>query len=203
MSITEHKARELPFISQIPRPGDGFPSVDLAEHWRYRGCGIACLRMVLEGLGAEAQGYWALVAEGLDRRAYNERGWIHQGLVDMARDRGIAASSKRQTTVTGVSEDLQAGHVVVASVTACLRGGQASASGTPQPRGGHLVVVTGVRVGDLGALDALRVHHPSAVEANNWQNRWIPYDNFERSFNHAHMVFGPAARPLTPFAARP
>ena len=36
-----------PLISQIPGPDDGFPSPDLAEHWRPRGCGIACLRMIL------------------------------------------------------------------------------------------------------------------------------------------------------------
>jgi hypothetical protein len=186
---TDHLVAGYPFISQMPLPGDGFPSPADAEHWRTRGCGIACLRMVLAGLTGEAGGYWSLVAEGLRRDAYCDRGWIHQGLVAMARDRGIDARSRRATGPADVAADVMAQAAVVASVTPCFKGGQLSVTGAARPRGGHLVLVNGVRLDEHRRPAAFRVHHPSATAEHNWQDRWIGAAAFDRSFNAAHMVF--------------
>ncbi|MCP5033949.1 MAG: hypothetical protein GY939_19280 [Actinomycetia bacterium] len=189
VAITEIPVGDL--ISQIPGPEDGFPSPELAEHWRLRGCGIACVRMVLESFGTDPGPAWPLIDEGLQAGSYCDRGWIHQGLVDMAQRRGITGRAQRGTTAD-VAASITRGHLVIASVTVCFRGGQPhpSRAGTYQP-GGHLVLVTGAAIDTGGAPTALRTHHPSATEKNNWPNHWVDHDTFAQSFSGAYILFHP------------
>ena len=186
-------------ISQIPQPGDGFPSEAEAEHWRLRGCGIACLRMVLDAHAAPSETYWSLVTEGVERGAYCDRGWIHQGLVDMAAQRGIPGRAYRRSQLTDVVDELESGRLVIASVSVCFRGGQTSPTGDRYPSGGHLVLVTGVRRSG-SELEAFRVHHPSATPANNWANRWVDVPAVEASFSGNYLAFdpAPASAPIVP-----
>lgn len=192
LSPGETLIEDVPFFSQHPGDDHDFPNAELAAYWRLRGCGIACLRMVIAGAAADPvvnSSYWSLVKEGLDRGMYNDRGWIHQGLVEMAQDYGVAGSSRRRTTIVEVAGDVQSGRLVIASVTLCFRGGQKKPSGGTYEKGGHLVVVNGADVDEKQRVRRLRVHHPSASLHNNWQSRWITVEAFERSFSSTHMAF--------------
>lgn len=105
-----------------------------AGFWAERGCGVACLRMILHFFTGREEAYADLLAEGVGQGAYGDRGWIHAGLAAMAQRRGIAA---RACAVQGAAElraVLEHGPVI-ASVTL----------GFPEDgrRGGHLVVVCG------------------------------------------------------------
>ncbi len=180
-----------PLISQIPTDDDGFPTKALAEHWRLRGCGIACLRMVLSNYRIDHGSYWSLVSEGLDAGAYCDQGWIHQGLVDMARRHGLTGWAHRSRTTTDLCGELTNARLVVASVTVCFRGGMArpgTANDFYSP-GGHLVVVTGARVTANGEPAEFRVHHPSATESNNLSDHWVTQDRFEASFSGNYIAF--------------
>lgn len=180
-----------PLISQIPRATDGFPSEAVAEHWRLRGCGIACLRMVLSAYGMDHGSYWSLINEGVAAGAYCDRGWIHHGLVDMAFRHGVAGWAQRNRTTTQLGEELIAGHLVIASVTVCFRGGQprADAPDHVHSPGGHLVLVTGVQLASDGQPIMLRVHHPSATAANNLSDQWVSNERFTASFTGSYMAF--------------
>ena len=180
-----------PLISQIPSDDDGFPTSDLAEHWRLRGCGIACLRMILSTYGTDHGSYWSLVNEGLDAGAYCDRGWIHQGLVDVAFRYGVAGWARRDRTIGQLCDELIAGHLVIASVTVCFRGGQAQADSPDKVHspGGHLVLVTGARLTSTGEPTELRVHHPSATVANNLSDHWVAHEQFSASFSGNFMAF--------------
>ena len=180
-----------PLISQIPRPDDGFPSPDLAEHWRPRGCGIACLRMILSSYRIDHGSYWSLISEGLQTGAYCDRGWIHQGLLDMATRHGLPGTAHRNRTTTHLSNDLLAGHLLIASVTVCFRGGQprSDASNQVHTPGGHLVVVTGTRLDNTGGPTEFRVHHPSATPTNNLSNHWVTHERFAASFSGNYLTF--------------
>lgn len=180
-----------PLISQIPVDGDGFPTTDLAEHWRARGCGIACLRMILSTYKIEHGSYWSLISDGVDTGAYCDRGWIHRGLVDMAFRHGVDGWAHRNQTTSQLCVELIAGHLVIASVTVCFRGGQPrpDAPDTTYSSGGHLVLVTGARFAGTGDPAWLRVHHPSATPANNLSDRWVSAERFKSSFSGNYMAF--------------
>lgn len=191
-----HSAREVlvpvgPLISQIPSVDDEFPSQALAEHWRLRGCGIACLRMILSTYGIDHGSYWSLVNEGLDAGAYCDRGWIHHGLVDLAFRHDVAGRAQRNRTTSELCDELAAGHLVIASVTVCFRGGQAQTDAPDKVHspGGHLVLVTGARLASTGEPTELRVHHPSATPANNLSDHWVAYGQFTASFSGNYMAF--------------
>ena len=186
-------------ISQIPEPGDQFPSAELADHWRQRGCGIACIRMVLKSFGVQPDPYWPLIQEGLEADSYCDRGWVHQGLVDMAQRRGILGQAKRNATAQDVAVEIAQGALAIASVTVCFRGGQHNPSddGRCYRSGGHLVLVTGVTTDHTGEPARFRVHHPSATEHNNWANRWVNVTAFTASFSGSYMAFGPASATST------
>lgn len=110
-----------------------------AGFWAERGCGVACLRMILHFFTGRDEAYVDLLAEGVGWGAYGDRGWIHAGLAAMARRRGIAA---RACAVQGAAElhAVLAQGPVIASVTL----------GFPEDgrRGGHLVVVCGFEEGE-------------------------------------------------------
>jgi hypothetical protein len=182
-------------ISQIPCPDDGFPSAELAEHWRPRGCGIACVRMILTSHGIDPGSYWSLIEEGVAAGAHCDKGWIHQGLVDLIELRGINGHARQHATTADLAGDLLTRSLAIASVTVCFRGGQPLPSGDGVYRpGGHLVVVSGVETDSDGRPTAFRVHHPSATPANNWANRWINTTLFSPSFSGAYLRFpSPAA----------
>ncbi len=108
----------------------------------------------------------------------------------MAGRRGIAGQTRRGTT-TDLATDINSGQLVIASVTACFRGGHPDAAGGVNQRGGHLVLVTGAATDTAGTPTSLRVHHPSATRENNWPNRWVDNDTFMASFSGAYMLFQP------------
>ncbi len=180
-----------PLISQIPADGDGFPTQELADHWRLRGCGIACLRMILSTYEIEHGSYWSLINEGVDSGAYCDRGWIHHGLVDMASRREVNGWANRNRSTTQLCDELLTGHLVISSVTVCFRGGQprTDAPNEVYSPGGHLVVVSGARLADNGDPTEFRVHHPSATRVNNLSDHWVTHDEFAASFSGNYMAF--------------
>jgi len=147
--------------------------------------------MILSSYGADHASYWSLVNEGLDTGAYCERGWIHHGLVDIAFRHGVAGWSHRNRTIRQLCGELIAGHLVIASVTVCFRGGQPQADVPDKVHspGGHLVLVTGARLASTGEPTELRVHHPSATSANNLSDHWVAHEQFTASFSGNYMAF--------------
>jgi len=112
------------------------PQMD-ATNWGDRCCGIACLRSLLAFYQLPVPSAAALLLEGLERGAWSSKGWIHTGLVDLARQHnltGVAAGvddcvALRRLTLTGTP-------VLVSCTHQFPQDGR---------RGGHLVIVTGVR----------------------------------------------------------
>lgn len=175
-------------ISQIPLATDRFPSDTEANHWRPRGCGIACLRMVLAANNIDDPGYYELITQGIKAGAYCDRGWIHQGLVNLAASHGLQGQTRRGTP-DDIVDSLTTGHLVIASVTVRFLGGYPQANGHPRSPGGHLVMVTGVRSKPNKQHTAFRVHHPSSNTNYNWSNRWIANRPFTASFAGTYIEF--------------
>lgn len=180
----------VPFYSQIPNwNGDnsGFPSIEDANHWRPRGCGIACFRMVVACLSSDdrlkKRSYWNWICEGLDRRAYCDKGWIHDGLRDMAIAHGIESVSHRGVNLEFVKGLLAEGWIIIASVSVGFRGGETREDGTIIGKGGHLALAIGCN--DQGIV----FNHPSAKEERNWKGVCVDYDKVQRSFSNNCIAF--------------
>lgn len=57
---------------------EGFSSFSEADSWTFRSCGIASLRMILEGLGKQVERHGTMIVKGVAAGAYKEGvGWIH------------------------------------------------------------------------------------------------------------------------------
>ncbi len=141
------KTKRVPFCSQVVnRNGEdsGFPSEDEIRKWESNACGIACLRMVLEDHGfnnrKKRPAYWELLSLAVSRGVYCEKGWIHKGLLELAREYGIDGQCHRNKTVTDVADAIGRGSICIVSVTKYFLGEEQDGSSRILPRGGHLVV---------------------------------------------------------------
>ena len=187
----------VPFYSQRIPTGQGaefgFGSEAEAEYWTARGCGIACLRMVIDGFRRirrlkpmARQG--ELIRQGLDIGAYCEKGWIHSGLVRLARNAGLDGRCFRNAGVDDIVRELVLGRPCIASVTAGFDGGEPDWQGHPTRRGGHLVVVIGI-VNEESKVSAFIVNHPSSDSKYEWEQRAVDLNLFCRSFAGLFMSF--------------
>jgi hypothetical protein len=193
----------IPFHSQLVDPSApdfaGFRSLAEATHWQDRGCGIACLRMILEALNPAAAlpRYGELVYEGLDINAYCERGWIHEGLVRLAAAHGVSGRAFRGASPKDVAGQILHDRPCIVSITAAFAGARKEASGRLLPPGGHLAVAFGYSQ-DEGGLGGFLVHHPSRSPQNNWQGKMVDRRSFELSFSGNFMAFGSAKASIEP-----
>lgn len=178
---------KLPFYTQRMTAenwqAEGFPSLAEAESWCSRGCGIASLRMVLDGFGCGCGRQWDMIAQGLAKGAYRAGvGWIHWGLAHMAEAYGIFGEAKRGKTVSDLQRDLENGFVCIVSITPNFRFGQKKADGSVYGKGGHLVPVYGYMMQD-GAITDFLLHHPSMYQEGNRVDWAVPIQTFSDSFS--------------------
>ena len=86
---------------------EGFSSFSEADSWTFRSCGIASLRMILEGLGKQVERHGTMIAKGVAAGAYKEGvGWIHWGLAKLAADYGIYGEALREKTAEDLKQEL-------------------------------------------------------------------------------------------------
>ena len=105
--------------------------------------------------------YWNLLQSGLARGAYSDNGWIHHGLLEMARDYGIQGQCHRHTNIEHVINTIGRNSVCIVSVTRYFLGGQKDDAGNPLPKGGHLVVAYDT-VNDDHGITGIVCNHPSS-----------------------------------------
>ena len=184
---------ELPFYTQrITEENwqqEAFPSLEEGQSWTMRGCGIASLRMVLDGFGKHCEKQGTMIAKGLAGNAYKDGvGWIHQGLAEMAEAYGIFAKALRQKEADHVQKALEQGYPCMVSVTPFFRGGKQKTDGSIYKKGGHLVPVFGYETKD-NLLSAFLVHHPSAWKEDNVANMWVSLADFTASFSGNFICF--------------
>jgi hypothetical protein len=187
--------RSVPFHSQIVNwhgEDSGFPTVGEANEWQQNGCGIACLRMILDHYrrpaGPPEPSYWQILGMAVERGAYSERGWIHQGLLDLAGSFGLSGRCHRQKGVADLVEAISRRSICIVSVTVGFLGGEADGEGKVRPTGGHLVVAYGLEP-DGGPSTAIRCNHPSSREDWNKAGWGVDLPRWESSFSGNFIEF--------------
>lgn len=188
---------EIPFYSQRVDFNDiklqGFESIDDAKYWQDRGCGIASIKMIIDGFQIyrgfkPSEPYGKLVYRSLKIGAHCEHGWIHKGLVSLAKQYKILGQAFRLSKVNDIQNEIEKNRPCIASVSGGFKGGNLNSRGEVIRKGGHLVVVKGV-VKEKGELQGFIVNHPSSYWDFNWENHFVNVANFERSFSGAFMSF--------------
>ncbi len=169
---------------------EDFPSLELAEHWTFRSCGIASLRMLLDAYGKGGGSHWAMIEKGIAAGAYKDGvGWIHWGLAHMAEEYGLFAEALRGQSPAELVAALDEGCPCIISIAPFFLGGQPNPyNGGVYGKGGHLVPCFGYETED-GELTALLVHHPSAFAEKNIPEWWVPIDRVLASFGGNFIRF--------------
>lgn len=172
---------EVPFYSQ--RIGSdwkskGYPNRWAAKYWESRACGIACVRMIVEGLaGVVPPNEYSIISSLGWRGGYIPgKGWVHRSLIEYAGRYGITGEWHRAETREQILELFRdsAEQLGIASVSVGL---------TPGVRGGHLVVI--IDVSERGLV----IHHPSSDETYEMENWFVPWNRFMDSYAQAIMIF--------------
>ncbi len=189
---------EFPFytqrMTQESWQAEGFSSFAEADSWTMRSCGIASLRMVLDGFGKNCGRHGPMIQEGLNAGAYQQGvGWIHWGLAKMAAKYGIFGEALRGKTIADLKRELDQGHPCIISIAPFFQGGKPRPEGGVYGKSGHLIPVLGYETED-GELTAFLVHHPSAFAENNKADWWVPIDIFTASFSGNYIYFRPMGR---------
>ena len=93
------KILDIPYYSQYRDVKD--------EYWKPRACGILCLKMILDFLKIKINGTDDFIQNANEKKAYGENGWIHQGLIDIAKDFDV--EMKRKEYKNDENDDLEKG----------------------------------------------------------------------------------------------
>lgn len=188
----------VPFCKQQITRGNyreaGFVSYEEAKHWENRSCGIICLKMVIKALKQDLMPTTKeLIEVGLKKHAYDERkGWIHRGLLEIGKEYGLNGNRESIGEDTEkIREHLIKKQIVIASVSHGFEVGKEyeleDGSIYTVPKGGHLVVIYGVKENN-GLSDKFFLHHPSSYEDYEWPNYEIDRENFLKSFSKAGNI---------------
>lgn len=170
----------VPFVSQYEGITD--------PAWRWRGCGIVALHMVMRFWHSRnplraAPSVEALLGRGIEIGAYREGiGWTHRGLVDVARQFGYdgfnADHAPNSPTPKSAEEVWQL-------ISDALREGPVLASVyhylDPTHGGGHIIVITGVED------DLVSFNDPEEVNENEGK-KFIARSRFLQGFKNRFIV---------------
>ena len=132
--------RQVPYISQNMTLSDGFINEQEARYLSSKACGAACLKAILIALGGKAEGIsvkeltLAAIRDGYYRNEIG--GWIHKGIIQMAKGYGLDAKRKNIFNKPWkLIKYLSDGYLIMVSVSLYFN---------PIKQGGHLIVIKGV-----------------------------------------------------------
>ncbi len=173
---------------------EGYSTLEEGLSWTTRTCGIASVRMVIDGVRA-ARGLGPcpcqaeMLRQGLELGGYKEGvGWIHRSLAELAALWGVEGEALREQPPEALTAELAAGRPCIVSVTPCFAGGELREDGTPWRRGGHLVVLLGFDA-EGGAPRRFWTHHPSCFPESEWPDCAVSAERFTASFSGNFIRF--------------
>jgi hypothetical protein len=162
---------EVPLIRQRMTMEDGFTTEKEALAFGNNACGAACLKMAFEAFRIkDISSVKSLMDEGMQTKSYRDpMGWIHKGIVKMARQHGLEGMTENiSRDFSKLADELQKNHLIIASV---------SLGFDPKKKGGHLVVIYGA---ELNGRELERVYFR---DPSGWgqAHSEIDGDSFTRS----------------------
>lgn len=174
------------------RAGDEKPWVEFGSspedyrRWVPEICGICCLKMVGDTLGAtHGVTLYDLTMQGVQKGVLVERddgtigGAYHHPLVDLAREYGIPGRVVRNLTADRIVEAIEQGKFAMVSVDlARVEGSSLS--------GGHLLLVYGFNPRD----NIFGIHDCASLVRSDGEGMSIPRQELATMSNHKGVVLG-------------
>jgi len=181
-----------------------YGAADPAEyaHWARRSCGVVCVKMAVEALtgeiphsvigwvqaGLAIDGY--LTQLRADRPGERiELGWKHDALVQLAAERDIEAGRAEGLTLADVAAHIRADHLLIASVTSEL-----GEDGPLSRNSGHLVMIYGVELTEVGEVTGVILHNPSGRTPPLQAGARIPANRFRQGFSGRAIILAAAQK---------
>jgi ABC-type bacteriocin/lantibiotic exporter with double-glycine peptidase domain len=171
----------VPFHSQ-------FTEID-SSTWQKVGCGITSLAMIIDYYQSDSISVNVLLGQGILAGAYNNNaGWIHQGLISLAKKYGLDGKSYDLSSLTKSK--------ALTSLQVALQDGPVMASihykFNPKSTIPHLIVVDGIRDGVVYYNDPAAKTGQKQISTNDfllgWKKRYIvirPTQEFNEKKNLA------------------
>src|SRR5207244_292126 len=89
-------------------------------NWNIRSCGVACLKMVLDFRRVKTPDLYDLVKLGESKGAYGPNGWIHDKLIELAKNFGVEMRREEkiefESGVAKIAENIKLEKPVIVSV---------------------------------------------------------------------------------------
>jgi Peptidase_C39 like family len=165
--------KKIPFHSQIWELEKwkelGFKSKEDATYWQDSSCGVICLKMAAEDLGAYS----------------HSSGWSHQGLVNLAQQYGLKAYSSSTLSEEKLRQLLDQESLIIVSIKWAFEANRSLKERILfwRKRGGHLALVIGYKEGE-----GFVVHHTSTWPDYNWEGELIPFKKFNDGFTERGII---------------
>lgn len=168
------KVLDVPFYSQYANVHD--------PQWKERACGILCLKMVLDFLGARTLAPDEFLKKGVLLGAYGTWGWTHDGLIAVADSFGIAMRRKefRSKDYKEKEKLLHAGiDELVSSLVHDKPVLISAIKKWVEKKKFHMMVLVGFEM-DEGGIKGFYYHDPDAYTAGEGKDQFVPTGTFKK-----------------------
>lgn len=176
------KILAVPYFSQ---------RIDVSDpHWQERACGILCLKMVLDFLGAKTLSPNEFIQQGVAAGAYGEWGWTHAGLVSIASSYGVAMNRKefRSQDSREAEKFLKEGiDEIVLSIEKEKPVLISAIKKWVEIKKFHMMVLVGFEMDEgvpataqAGRLKGFYYHDPDAHTEGEGKNQFVPIETFKK-----------------------
>lgn len=152
--------------------------------WQARACGIVCLKILLEAEGVQTPPLDQMIQDGVALGAYGPSGWIHSGLINLARTYGIElARAEWRTSATKTSGELN--KEGIAFLTKELRAGRpvivSAIRHFKEADKFHMVVLVGFKGRGRGVA-GFYYHDPDSQTREGGKNQFVPIETFRTAW---------------------
>lgn len=150
--------------------------------WKARSCGIACLKMAMDYYKPSKESLIDLIKEGVAKGGYCQYGWIHDILVQMAKEKGFKASRKDYKSQE-VKEREKLGKIAIKEITSCIKNNQpvivSAIRNFSELNNFHLVILTGLKKKGRG-IAGFYYNDPDSQSREAGKNKFVPIETFKK-----------------------
>lgn len=164
-------------------------------NWSWNGCGMACLKMILEYLNSKKVPLVTLGKQSLNYGCYElnksafEKGNYENSLPGLfykpfltfiKQEYNLKGQILSPMVIADIASNLEKGNIVMASVSGRVRDPKNNKS----KKGGHLVVVTGYNF----SRRILYIHNPSGTYKRSQKHFPVEFKDFNKFFDNKGIV---------------
>lgn len=163
---------DVPYCSQRLDVGD--------LYWQSRACGMACVKMVLDYYKKGGDSLINLIKEGVGKEGYCERGWIHDVLVEMMKERGLKVFRKEYKSADENEQKRLIEKAIKETINFLSEKGLVIISAIKnfsEEKNFHMVVLIGFEKGENGVI-GFYYHDPDSFSREGGMHKFVPIDTF-------------------------